>query len=162
MIFNNPEIKKVFCTSNKFFTTWSWILWSICCILKYKFNVNVPNFLMVASQNFILACCIVGYYIMYVYGHNIKKKFKSIKMYLIDIVNILTHVVPFIFLIIFNKFESINNLNQLIYSIIFSILFCTVYLITNNPKQVYWFTKWNLKKILKIGTIVYSSLYFIK
>lgn len=161
-ILKDKYIKQFLCTSHSFFTSWSWILWLLCIIFKYILNINVPNFLMVSSQNFILACCIVGYYIMYVYGHNLIKKYKMLKQIFIDIGNNITHIIPFIIIIMFNKFETIKSINDLILSIVFSIIFCSSYLLTFKPEDIYSFTNWNKKKIISVGLIVYTSLFFIK
>jgi hypothetical protein len=162
MILQDPGIKKLLCAGNTFFTSWSWILWLICSTLKYILKINVPNFLMVTSQNFILASCIVGYYIIHVYGYNYTKKIKKLKQVYLDIANIITHVTPFIMIIIFNKFETINSMTDLLLSAIFTGFFCFTYLLINNPQNIYWFTNWKSKKIVSIGIFVYSLLFFVK
>lgn len=156
------DLKKILLKAPSFFTTWSTILWLISIYFKYTLNINVPNFMMVTAQNLIITCCIVGYYIIYEYGHKLLDKYKSLNLYHIHIMNNISHILPFIIILYFYNFEFIKTYDELMQSGILFILLIKLYLSIYDPTKVYWFTGWKLNKMLIIGSIIYIFLYFIK
>ena len=108
------DLKKMLPKVPSFFTLWCTVLWLISIYFKYTLNIIVPNFIMVTAQNLIITCCIVGYYIIYQYGHKLLDKYKSLNLYHIHIMNNISHILPFLIILYFYNFESIKTYDELI------------------------------------------------
>ena len=142
----------------KFFTTWIVIIFIITNI----FEKHIPYYILLSSQNFILTTSTFGFYILHKYGHNLLKKFNSIKLFHIEIFNFLFHVFPLLYIFeIKNKILITRNNDDLIRSFIFSCVIIFLYLFLYNPTNVYWFTRYNKKKLITISIVIYISLFFI-
>jgi len=145
----------------QFFTTWCLVLWMTITIINK--NYKLPNFLLVFAQNLILTTSYFGYYILTSYGHNILKKYKDVKNYQIQIVNIITHILPLIYIkYVLKKIYVVNDTKEFLLILSISGLLIKKYLSMYNPEKIYWFTKFSKKKLISSAVIFYIMLFFVQ
>jgi len=143
----------------KFFTTWSVFIF----ILTNIFRKNLPYFILLCSQNLIFTTSIFGYYLLNKFGHNLIKRFTSLKLIYIDIFNYIFHVFPMIYILLIKKEILIpRDYNDIIYSILFTLCLMYSYLKLYNPNKIYWFTGYKKKRLIPIVLIIYIFCFFIK
>lgn len=145
----------------QFFTTWCLILWILITIINKHYKL--PNFLLVFAQNLILTTSYFGYYLLSRYGHNITKKYKHVKNYQIQLVNIITHILPLLYIkYVLKKIYVVNDTKEFLLILSISGLLIKKYLSMYNPKKIYWFTKFSNKKLISSSVIFYIMLFFVQ
>ena len=131
----------------KFFTTWCLLLWLI--ITGINKNYKLPNFVLVLSQNLIITTSYFGFYFLFKYGNNISKKYKQVKNYQIQLINIITHILPLLYIkYILKKIYIVKDTKEFLLILSISGLLIKKYLSMYNPKKIYWFTKYSNKKLI--------------
>ena len=104
-----------------------------------------------------------GYYILSRYGHNITKKYKHVKNYQIQIVNIITHILPLLYIkYVLKKIYVVNDTKEFLLILSISGLLIKKYLSMYNPEKIYWFTKFSKKKLISSAVIFYIMLFFVQ
>jgi hypothetical protein len=97
-----------------------------------------------------LACSILGFYIVRRYYDKIPEEYKT----LINITDIVCHILPFMYIVFFMKKRYVsNNIEMFLWPLLFGLYYSFMY----KPSKVYYITGWTDQDLI---TTIYS-LYMV-
>ena len=144
MIFDTS--KKIF----SFFTTWVFLLFA--SLITFRKNFTARHEKMIVCMT--LACSILGFYIVRRYYDKIPDEYK----FLINITDIVCHILPFIYILFFMKTRYVSNTIEMF---LWPLLFGLYYSIMYKPSQVYYITGWTDKKLITTIYGLYMIILFL-
>ena len=158
-----------------FFTVWI----NVIAYIVIFFNFLIPNNIYILNSleilyGLIFTVSICGLIIHGFYMDKIIAKYKNSKEFtklkpfigdkfklVLNIINIITHIIPLIYIIIYKPDKSNISVNQIIQ--IYVILICTYICIVDIPSNIYvgvpnWLI-YGLAPIILVGSTYYKKLY---
>ena len=143
MIFDTS--KKIF----SFFTTWVFLLFG--SLITFRKNFTARHEKMIVCMT--LSCSILGFYIVRRYYDKIPDKYK----FLINITDIVCHILPFIYILFFMKTRYVSNtVEMFLWPLLFGLYYSMIY----KPSQVYYITGWTDKKLITTIYLLYMIVLF--
>lgn len=135
------------------FTNWSLFVY----ILLHVTNINVNKGIQLAVKLFVLTSSIVGVYINQFYKTKWDKYYNLDKkcLYYIDI---FIHILPLLYVIVFDNTCMKLNRHDLIYFIIYTLTYTMLYLSIVNPNNVYHVMPYSYIRLISIPICVYLIL----
>ena len=141
-----------------FFTIWSLSIWIIYKI--FSRYIYVPTYLFSSIENCIVISSIIGSFMVYKYHQNIIEK-EQINKKLLFIIDLFSHVLPFLYIYI-KLWKKNSNDNNAIYQIIHSCILCLLYILTVDFEKIYSFSGWNKYKLITVALIVWSFVFYFR
>lgn len=139
-----------------YFTVLSLILWIFYMLLSKYYDI--PQHMLVSIENIVLMCSIIGSYVVYSYTDNIVNR-ERIDKKLIYILDFISHVIPFIYIIFkFGYHKNVDLSKQIMHTIIFSMFYLSVI----EEEKAYSFTTWNKSKLFLVSLLVLTIITIIR
>ena len=143
----------------QFFTFWTLLLW----ITTQLFENKIINVIKVLSQNLMITIGIIGFIFVSIGHKPLLKKYKFLNTFLLICINLLTHIVPIIYIInIQTKIHYFSSLIEFISSLFILIPISLIYLYFYNPQDVYFFIQLPYYLFITLPFFIYMGLYYVQ